>query len=326
MNPMDLKRGIDQAVAAVVVEIKKKAKKVKSSAEIAQVGTIAANGDATVGEMIAKAMDKVGNDGVITVEEAKTAETELDVRRRHAVRSRLSQPVFRHQCRQDARRAGRAVHPHPREESSAICRRCCRSSKRWCRAGRSLLIISEDVEGEALATLVVNKLPRGPLKGSGRQGAGLGDPPQGDAGRHCGADIGPDDFRGSRASSSRTSPSRCSAAPSGCDREGTTTTDHRPAPAPRRRSRRASPRSRARSRRRRPTTTRKSCRSGGQAVRRCCRHPCRRRTESEVKEKKDRIDDALNATRAAVSRKASCPAAAWRCCAPVGPGWTDRRQ
>ncbi len=79
MNPMDLKRGIDLAVAAVVKDIQARAKKVKSSDEIAQVGTIAANGDATVGDMIAKAMKKVGNEGVITVEEAKTAETELDV-------------------------------------------------------------------------------------------------------------------------------------------------------------------------------------------------------------------------------------------------------
>ncbi|TKB31419.1 MAG: chaperonin GroEL, partial [Mesorhizobium sp.] len=79
MNPMDLKRGIDLAVSAVVKEIQARAKKVKSSGEIAQVGTIAANGDTSVGAMIAKAMDKVGNDGVITVEEAKTAETELDV-------------------------------------------------------------------------------------------------------------------------------------------------------------------------------------------------------------------------------------------------------
>jgi len=79
MNPMDLKRGIDLGVAAVVREIQTRARKVKSSAEVAQVGTIAANGDATVGEMIARAMDKVGNEGVITVEEAKTAETELDV-------------------------------------------------------------------------------------------------------------------------------------------------------------------------------------------------------------------------------------------------------
>src|SRR3954468_15428954 len=79
MNPMDLKRGIDLGVAAVVKEIQARAKKVKSSAEIAQVGTIAANGDASVGEMIARAMEKVGNEGVITVEEAKTAETELDV-------------------------------------------------------------------------------------------------------------------------------------------------------------------------------------------------------------------------------------------------------
>ncbi|TIL24385.1 TCP-1/cpn60 chaperonin family protein, partial [Mesorhizobium sp.] len=79
MNPMDLKRGIDLAVAAVVKDIQARARKVKSSDEIAQVGTIAANGDVTVGAMIAKAMDKVGNDGVITVEEAKTADTELDV-------------------------------------------------------------------------------------------------------------------------------------------------------------------------------------------------------------------------------------------------------
>ena len=79
MNPMDLKRGIDLGVAAVVREIQTRARKVKSAAEVAQVGTIAANGDATVGEMIARAMDKVGNEGVITVEEAKTAETELDV-------------------------------------------------------------------------------------------------------------------------------------------------------------------------------------------------------------------------------------------------------
>ena len=79
MNPMDLKRGIDLGVVAVVKEIQARSKKVKSSEEIAQVGTIAANGDATVGEMIAKAMDRVGNEGVITVEEARTAETELDV-------------------------------------------------------------------------------------------------------------------------------------------------------------------------------------------------------------------------------------------------------
>src|SRR5436853_5704649 len=79
MNPMDLKRGIDIAVAAVTKDIEKRAKKVGSSAEIGQIGTIASNGDATIGEMIAKAMQKVGNEGVITVEEAKTAETELDV-------------------------------------------------------------------------------------------------------------------------------------------------------------------------------------------------------------------------------------------------------
>src|SRR6516225_4008007 len=116
MNPMDLKRGIDLAAAAVVKDIERRAKKVQSSDEIAQVGTISANGDNSVGKMISDAMKKVGNEGVITVEEAKTAETELDVVE-GAVRSRVPLALFHHQRREDVRRARRPLHPHTREET-----------------------------------------------------------------------------------------------------------------------------------------------------------------------------------------------------------------
>ena len=112
MNPMDLKRGIDIAVTAVVKDIERISKKVHSSEEIGQIGTIASNGDKSIGKMIAEAMQKVGNEGVITVEEAKTAETELDVVEL-AVRPRLSPAVFHHQRREDGRRARGRLRPHP---------------------------------------------------------------------------------------------------------------------------------------------------------------------------------------------------------------------
>ena len=117
MNPMDVKRGIGVAVEAVVVaDLKKRSKKVKANEEIAQVGTISANGDKEVGDMIAKAMAKVGNEGVITVEEAKSSMSELDVVEGMA-RPRLYLALFHHQCRKDDRRAGRCADPHPREEA-----------------------------------------------------------------------------------------------------------------------------------------------------------------------------------------------------------------
>ena len=116
-NPMDLRRGIDQAVAAVVEELKAKAKKVTSNDEIAQVGTISSNGDTEIGAKIAEAMKKVGNEGVITIEESKSLETELDVVEGHAVRPRIPLSLFCHQCREDDGRARGPVHSDPREET-----------------------------------------------------------------------------------------------------------------------------------------------------------------------------------------------------------------
>ncbi|RWC49934.1 MAG: chaperonin GroEL [Mesorhizobium sp.] len=173
MNPMDLKRGIDQAVTAVVGEIKARAKKVKSSAEIAQVGTIAANGDASVGEMIAKAMDKVGNDGVITVEEAKTAETELDVVEGMQFDRGYLSPYFvtnADKMRVELEEPYILIH----EKKLGNLQAMLPILEAVVQSGRSLLIISEDVEGEALATLVVNKL-RGGLKVAAVKAPGFGD-------------------------------------------------------------------------------------------------------------------------------------------------------
>ncbi|UVK46475.1 chaperonin GroEL [Mesorhizobium sp. AR07] len=173
MNPMDLKRGIDQAVAAVVGEIKARAKKVKSSAEIAQVGTIAANGDASVGEMIAKAMDKVGNDGVITVEEAKTADTELDVVEGMQFDRGYLSPYFvtnADKMRVELEEPYVLIH----EKKLGNLQAMLPILEAVVQSGRPLLIISEDVEGEALATLVVNKL-RGGLKVAAVKAPGFGD-------------------------------------------------------------------------------------------------------------------------------------------------------
>ncbi|RUY67371.1 chaperonin GroEL [Mesorhizobium sp. M7A.F.Ca.CA.001.13.1.1] len=173
MNPMDLKRGIDQAVSAVVKEIQARAKKVKSSAEIAQVGTIAANGDASVGEMIAKAMDKVGNDGVITVEEAKTAETELDVVEGMQFDRGYLSPYFvtnADKMRVELEEPYILIH----EKKLGNLQVMLPILEAVVQSGRPLLIISEDVEGEALATLVVNKL-RGGLKVAAVKAPGFGD-------------------------------------------------------------------------------------------------------------------------------------------------------
>ncbi|MDH4991746.1 chaperonin GroEL [Aquamicrobium lusatiense] len=173
MNPMDLKRGIDLGVAAVVREIQAQASKVRSSGEIAQVGTIAANGDATVGEMIARAMDKVGNDGVITVEEAKSAETELDVVEGMQFDRGYLSPYFvtnPEKMRVELEDCYILIH----EKKLGNLQAMLPILEAAVQSGKPLLIISEDVEGEALATLVVNKL-RGGLKIAAVKAPGFGD-------------------------------------------------------------------------------------------------------------------------------------------------------
>lgn len=173
MNPMDLKRGIDLAVTAVVKDIQARAKKVKSSDEIAQVGTIAANGDVSVGDMIANAMKKVGNEGVITVEEAKTAETELDVvEGMQFDRGYLSPYFVTNPEKMRAELEDPYILLH--EKKLGNLQALLPILEAVVQSGKPILILSEDVEGEALATLVVNKL-RGGLKVAAVKAPGFGD-------------------------------------------------------------------------------------------------------------------------------------------------------
>ena len=173
MNPMDLKRGIDLAVAEAVKDIQARAKKVKSSDEVAQVGTISANGDKAIGEMIAHAMQKVGNEGVITVEEAKTAETELDVvEGMQFDRGYLSPYFITNAEKMVAELEDPYILIHEKKLSSL--QSMLPILEAVVQTGKPLLIIAEDVEGEALATLVVNKL-RGGLKIAAVKAPGFGD-------------------------------------------------------------------------------------------------------------------------------------------------------
>ncbi|QRM28633.1 chaperonin GroEL [Microvirga sp. VF16] len=173
MNPMDLKRGIDLATAEVVKDIQSRAKKVKSSDEVAQVGTISANGDKDIGEMIAHAMQKVGNEGVITVEEAKTAETELDVvEGMQFDRGYLSPYFITNAEKMVAELEDPYILIHEKKLSSL--QPMLPILEAVVQTGKPLLIIAEDVEGEALATLVVNKL-RGGLKIAAVKAPGFGD-------------------------------------------------------------------------------------------------------------------------------------------------------
>ena len=173
MNPMDLKRGIDLAVAAVVKNIGERARKVASSEEIAQVGTISANGDKEIGEMIAHAMEKVGKEGVITVEEAKTAETELDVVEGMQFDRGYLSPYFitnAEKMMADLEDPYILIHEKKLGSLQAILP----ILEAVVQTGKPLLIIAEDIEGEALATLVVNKL-RGGLKVAAVKAPGFGD-------------------------------------------------------------------------------------------------------------------------------------------------------
>jgi chaperonin GroEL len=173
MNPMDLKRGIEKAVEAVVADLKKRSKKVKSNEEIGQVGTISANGDREVGKMIAEAMAKVGNEGVITVEEAKTAETELEVvEGMQFDRGYISPYFITNAEKMIAELNDPYILIHEKKLSSL--KDLLPLLESVVQGGRPLVIIAEEIEGEALATLVVNKL-RGGLKVAAVKAPGFGD-------------------------------------------------------------------------------------------------------------------------------------------------------
>jgi chaperonin GroEL len=172
-NPMDLKRGVDMAVAAVVKELQSKAKKVTSSSEVAQVGTISANGDTEVGRLIAEAMEKVGNEGVITVEEAKSLETELETVEGMQFDRGYISPYFvtdAEKMRVELEDPYILIYEKKLSNLQALLP----VLEAVVQNGRPLLIIAEDVEGEALATLVVNKL-RGGLKVAAVKAPGFGD-------------------------------------------------------------------------------------------------------------------------------------------------------
>ncbi len=173
MNPMDLKRGVDLAVTAAIADLIKRSKKIKTSEEVAQVGTISANGESEIGQMIAQAMQKVGNEGVITVEEAKTAETELDVvEGMQFDRGYLSPYFITNADKMVTEMEDPYILLH--EKKLANLQAILPLLEATVQSSRPLLIIAEDVEGEALATLVVNKL-RGGLKVAAVKAPGFGD-------------------------------------------------------------------------------------------------------------------------------------------------------
>jgi chaperonin GroEL len=173
LNPMDLKRGIDRAVEAVVEDVKKRSRKVSTNDEISQVGAIAANGEREIGEMIAKAMQKVGNEGVITVEEAKSLETELDVvEGMQFDRGYLSPYFVTNAEKMVCELENPFILLH--EKKLAGLQAMLPVLEAVVQSGRPLLIVAEDVEGEALATLVVNKL-RGGFKVAAVKAPGFGD-------------------------------------------------------------------------------------------------------------------------------------------------------
>ncbi len=173
MNPMDLKRGIDKAVAHVVAELESKTRKITTSAEVAQVGTLSANGESEIGEMIAKAMEKVGNEGVITVEEAKSIQTELDVVEGMQFDRGYVSPYF---ITNAEKMIAEMDNPYILifEKKLSQLQPMLPLLEAVVQSGRPLVIVAEDVEGEALATLVVNKL-RGGLKIAAVKAPGFGD-------------------------------------------------------------------------------------------------------------------------------------------------------
>ncbi len=297
LNPMDLKRGIDLAVAAVIADLKANSKKVTSNDEIAQVGTISANGDRTVGEIISTAMQKVGNEGVITVEEAKSLETELDVvEGMQFDRGYLSPYFITNAEKMVAELEDPFILVHEKKLSSLQA--LLPVLEAVVQTGKPLVIVAEDVEGEALATLVVNKL-RGGLKVAAVKAPGFGDRRKAmlediailTAGQIISEDLGiklenvtlPMLGRAKRVRIDKETTTIIDGAGAKADIEGRisqikaqiaeTTSDYD----------------------REKLQERLAKLAGGVAVIRVGGA-----TEVEVKEKKDRVDDALNATRAAV--------------------------
>ncbi|ASW05667.1 chaperonin GroEL [Rhizobium sp. 11515TR] len=297
MNPMDLKRGIDLAVAEVVKDLQAKAKKINTSEEVAQVGTISANGEKQIGLDIAEAMQKVGNEGVITVEEAKTAETELEVVEGMQFDRGYLSPYFvtnPEKMIADLEDAFILLH----EKKLSNLQAMLPVLEAVVQTGKPLLIIAEDVEGEALATLVVNKL-RGGLKIAAVKAPGFGDRRKAmleDIAILTGGTVISEDLgiklesvtldmlgRSKKVSISKENTTIVDGAGAKSDIEGRvaqikaqieeTTSDYD----------------------REKLQERLAKLAGGVAVIRVGGS-----TEVEVKEKKDRIDDALNATRAAV--------------------------
>jgi chaperonin GroEL len=173
MNPMDLRRGVDLAVAAVVADIQKRSKKVSSNEEIAQVGSISANGDKEIGDFLARAMEKVGNEGVITVEEAKSLDTELDVVEGMQFDRGYLSPYF---ITNPEKMIAELEDPYILIHESKLTglQSMLPLLEAVVQSGRPLLVLAEDVEGEALATLVVNRL-RGGLKVAAVKAPGFGD-------------------------------------------------------------------------------------------------------------------------------------------------------
>ncbi|WP_158811457.1 chaperonin GroEL [Beijerinckia sp. L45] len=302
LNPMDLKRGVDKAVEAIVAHLKANSKKVTSNEEIAQVGTISANGDADVGTMISTAMQKVGNEGVITVEEAKTAETELDVvEGMQFDRGYLSPYFITNPEKMVVELEDPYILIHEKKLSSLQA--MLPVLEAVVQTGKPLLIVAEDVEGEALATLVVNKL-RGGLKVAAVKAPGFGDRRKAmlediailTAGQMISEDLGiklenvalPMLGRAKRIRIDKENTTIIAGAGAKADIEGRisqikaqiaeTTSDYD----------------------REKLQERLAKLAGGVAVIRVGGA-----SEVEVKEKKDRVDDALNATRAAVEEGVS---------------------
>src|SRR6201747_1759517 len=302
MNPMDLKRGIDLAVTAALEDIKSASKKISSSDEVAQVGTISSNGEKSIGDMIAKAMQKVGNEGVITVEEAKTAETELDVVEGMQFDRGYLSPYFITNAEKMIAELD-APYILIFEKKLSSLQPMLPVLEAVVQTGKPLVIVAEDVEGEALATLVVNKL-RGGLKVAAVKAPGFGDRRKAmlediailTAGQMISEDLGiklenvalPMLGRAKRIRIDKENTTIIDGAGAKADIEGRiaqikaqiaeTTSDYD----------------------REKLQERLAKLAGGVAVIRVGGA-----SEVEVKEKKDRVDDALNATRAAVEEGVS---------------------